>query len=36
MVGWLDELQRRNRTVGVIVAVIYKYNDDQGGYLAAR
>lgn len=35
MVGWLDELQRRNRIVGVIVAVIYKYNDDQGGYLAA-
>lgn len=35
MVGWLDELQRRNRIVGVIIAVIYKYNDDQGGYLAA-
>lgn len=35
MVGWLDELQRRNRAVGVVVAVIYKYNDDQGGYLAA-
>lgn len=35
MVGWLDELQRRNRVVGVIVAVVYKYNDDQGGYLAA-
>ena len=35
MVDWLDRLQRRNRTVGVIVAVIYKYNDDQGGYLAA-
>lgn len=35
MVGWLDELQRRNRLVGVLVAVVYKYNDDQGGYLAA-
>jgi membrane protein len=35
MVGWLDRLQRRNRFVGVIVAVAYKYNDDQGGYLAA-
>ncbi|OSC29206.1 ribonuclease BN [Mycobacterium vulneris] len=35
MVGWLDELQRRNRVVGVIVGVVYKYNDDQGGYLAA-
>ncbi|BBY37207.1 hypothetical protein MMAN_13410 [Mycobacterium mantenii] len=35
MVGWLDELQRRNRIVGVIVGVVYKFNDDQGGYLAA-
>lgn len=35
MVGWLDRLQRRNRVVGVLVAVVYKYNDDQGGYLAA-
>lgn len=35
MVGWLDRLQRRNRAVGVIVGVVYKYNDDQGGYLAA-
>jgi uncharacterized BrkB/YihY/UPF0761 family membrane protein len=35
MVGWLDRLQRRHRAVGVIVAVIYKYLDDQGGYLAA-
>ncbi|MEE2855136.1 MAG: YhjD/YihY/BrkB family envelope integrity protein [Actinomycetota bacterium] len=35
MVGWLDRLQRRNRVVGVIVGVVYKYNDDQGGYLAA-
>lgn len=35
MVGWLDRLQRRNRRVGFVIAVIYKYIDDQGGYLAA-
>jgi membrane protein len=35
MVGWLDRLQRRNRAVGFAVAVVYKYVDDQGGYLAA-
>ncbi len=35
MVGWLDRLQRRNRAVGVVIAVVYKYLDDQGGYLAA-
>ncbi|WP_156687450.1 YihY/virulence factor BrkB family protein [Mycobacterium sp. Marseille-P9652] len=35
MVGWLDRLQRRNRCVGVVIAVIYKYLDDQGGYLSA-
>jgi membrane protein len=35
MVGWLDDLQRRNRGVSVTVSVIYKYLDDQGGYLAA-
>ena len=35
MVGWLDRLQRRNRAVGLIVAVVYKYIDDQGSYLAA-
>jgi membrane protein len=35
MVGWLDRLQRRNRAVGVAIAVIYKYLDDQGGYLSA-
>ncbi|WP_094287221.1 YihY/virulence factor BrkB family protein [Mycobacterium lehmannii] len=35
MVGWLDRLQRRNRRVGFVIAVIYKYVDDQGGYLAA-
>jgi len=35
MVGWLDRLQQRNRAVGLVVGVIYKYLDDQGGYLAA-
>jgi membrane protein len=35
MFGWLDRLQRRNRAVGLIIAVIYKYLDDQGSYLAA-
>ncbi len=35
MVGWLDRLQRRNRAVGVVIAVFYKYLDDQGGYLSA-
>jgi len=35
MVGWLDRLQRRNRVVGVVIAVFYKYADDQGGYLSA-
>lgn len=35
MVGWLDRLQRRNRVVGAVIAVIYKYLDDQGGYLSA-
>ncbi|MGK2882181.1 MAG: YihY/virulence factor BrkB family protein [Mycobacterium sp.] len=35
MVGWLDRLQRRRRGVGFVIAVLYKYLDDQGGYLAA-
>ncbi len=35
MVGWLDRRQRRNRAVGAVIAVIYKYLDDQGGYLSA-
>jgi membrane protein len=35
MVSWLDDLQRRRRWVGFAVAVVYKYVDDQGGYLAA-
>jgi membrane protein len=35
MVNWLDGLQRRSRAAGFVIAVIYKYVDDQGGYLAA-
>jgi inner membrane protein YhjD len=35
VVRWLDRLQRRNRAVGFAIAVIYKYVDDQGSYLAA-
>ena len=35
MVGWLDRLQRRSRAAGFVIAVIYKYVDDKGGYLAA-
>jgi YihY family inner membrane protein len=35
MVGWLDRLQQRHRGVGFAIAVLYKYIDDQGGYLAA-
>jgi membrane protein len=35
MVGWLDRLQQRHRGVGFWIAVLYKYVDDQGGYLAA-
>jgi YihY family inner membrane protein len=35
MVGWLDRLQQRHRALGFVIAVIYKYVDDQGGYLAA-
>jgi membrane protein len=35
MVRWLDRLQRRSRAGGFAIAVIYKYVDDQGGYLAA-
>lgn len=34
MVSWLDRLQRRNRAAGFAIAVVYKYVDDQGGYLA--
>ncbi len=32
---WLDRLQRRSKAAGFAVAVVYKYIDDQGGYLAA-
>lgn len=35
MLGWLDGLQRRNRAIGLVIAVVYKYLDDQGSYLAA-
>ncbi|WP_308195088.1 YihY/virulence factor BrkB family protein [Mycolicibacterium sp. F2034L] len=35
MIGWLDRLQQRSRAAGYIIAVVYKYIDDQGGYLAA-
>jgi membrane protein len=35
MVGWLDRLQRRSRTAGFCIAVVYKYVDDQGSFLAA-
>jgi YihY family inner membrane protein len=31
----LDAFQRRHPRVAVPLAVVYKYNDDQGGYLAA-
>lgn len=35
MVQWLDGLQQRSRAAGFAIAVVYKYVDDQGGYLAA-
>ncbi len=35
MVRWLDRLQQRSRAAGFAIAVLYKYLDDQGGYLAA-
>jgi uncharacterized BrkB/YihY/UPF0761 family membrane protein len=31
----LDRFQRRHRWAGLPLAVVYKYNDDQGNYLAA-
>ena len=34
-IGRLDEYQRRHRLLGVPIAVVYKFADDQGGYLAA-
>jgi YihY family inner membrane protein len=33
--GRLDALQRRRRVLGIPIAVVYKFFDDQGGYLAA-
>jgi membrane protein len=35
MVDWLDSYQRRHPWLGFPLAVVYKYVDDQGGYLAA-
>src|SRR3954452_4100225 len=35
MVDRLDEFQRRHRILGFPLAVVYKFFDDQGGYLAA-
>src|SRR6476659_2176766 len=35
MLGWLDRVQQRSRAAGFALAVVYKYLDDQGGYLAA-
>jgi membrane protein len=35
LVSRLDQVQRRRPAVGMPVAVVYKYNDDQGAYLAA-
>ena len=31
----LDAYQRRHRWLGLPIAVVYKFIDDQGGYLAA-
>jgi membrane protein len=35
LVERVDDLQRRHRVLGVPLAVVYKFFDDQGGYLAA-
>ncbi len=35
LVDRVDEFQRRHRVVGFPLAVVYKFFDDQGGYLAA-
>lgn len=35
LVDRVDALQRRQRFLGIPIAVIYKFFDDQGGYLAA-
>ncbi|CAN5632514.1 hypothetical protein BH10ACT9_BH10ACT9_49990 [soil metagenome] len=35
MLGWLDRLQQHSPAAGFAIAVVYKYVDDQAGYLAA-
>jgi membrane protein len=35
MLAWLDEYQRQHRWAAVTLAVVYKFIDDQGYYLAA-
>lgn len=35
MTGWLDSYQQRHRWAGFPIAVIYKFFEDQGAYLAA-
>jgi uncharacterized BrkB/YihY/UPF0761 family membrane protein len=35
LVDRVDALQRRRRSLGIPLAVVYKFFDDQGGYLAA-
>jgi membrane protein len=34
-IGRVDRFQRRHRVVGFPIAVVYKFFDDQGGYVAA-
>ncbi len=36
MVSWVDTYQRRHRWAGLPLAVLYKFADDQGTYLAAQ
>ena len=36
MVGRVDAYQRRHRWAGLPLAVLYKFADDQGTYLAAQ
>ena len=35
MTAWLDSYQRRHRWAGFRIAVVYKFFEDQGAYLAA-
>lgn len=35
LVDRFDDLQRRRRVLGIPIAVVYKFFDDQGGYLAS-